>query len=416
VRATTGTKAEAAELPYEAAGGEKLRVVSLPDGEGLAAHRAAWWELAAAACEANVFYEPFLLEPAINELRGATRLEIVLVYEDGAGRAGRLLGLFPLERRGATLRRPVPSLVLWKHLHCFLCTPLVREDGGAAALEAFFAWLARHAGAARWMGFEHVAADGPFARLLGEELARRGRRIVEIERFERAFAQMADCADDYLRAAMPRKRRHDVERLARRLGEQGDLRLRLVAPGVCDDLDGVLDDFLALEAAGWKGRDGTAIANRPAERRFFRAAAHGAFRAGRLMVLSLEVDGRPVAMKCNFLTDAAQAGGFAFKIAFDESLGRFSPGVVLELENLRRVHAAPRLRWMDSCATEGHPMIERIWRERRAVADLWTSTGRPGGETSLAAFDALRRLKHRGVAPTRGAAPAPVAASREEWR
>lgn len=407
MRATTGTTAGEAELPYEAAGGERLRVVNLPNGEGLAAHRAAWWELAVTACEANVFYEPFLLEPAIAALRGASRLEIVLVYEDGAGRAGRLLGLFPLERRGATLRRPVPSVALFKHLHCFLCTPLVREEGGLAALEAFFAWLERHAGAARWMGFEHVTADGPFARLLGAALARRPRRIVETERFERAFAEMADCADDYLRAAMPRKRSHDIERRARRLGEQGDLRVRLVAPGLCDDLDGTLDAFLVLEAAGWKGRDGTAIANCPAERRFFRAAAHGAFRAGRLMILSLELDGRPVAMKCNFLTDAAQAGGFAFKIAFDESLGRYSPGVLLEFENLRRVHAAPRLRWMDSCAIAGHSMLDRIWRQRRAIADVWVSTGRPGGETSLAAFDALRRLKHR-------VARARAAGSREE--
>lgn len=381
-------------LAYEASTGEKLRIVCLPNGEGLAAHRDAWWDLSASACEGNVFYEPFLLEPAIAELRAGAALEIVLIYQDGNGRAGRLCGLFPLERRRPDRHRPLPSLALWKHVHCFLCTPLVRADVGAATLEAFSHWLRRGDVSAQWMAFEHIGMDGPFARLLDAELDRRGARSIELERFERALVETDESADVYLRAAMSGKRRREVERHQRKLDADGGLQFRMLAPGDGEALECWLDEFLALESSGWKGRSGTAITSRPEERSFFRSAARSAFESGRLMMLAMDVAGRPVAMKCNFLTDAAQAGGFAFKIAFDEALSRHSPGVVLEFENLERIHTAPRLAWMDSCAKVDHPMLDRMWRQRRVIADVLTPTGRAGGSLGLRAFEGLRRAKH----------------------
>src|SRR3546814_2224216 len=48
-----------------------------------------------------------------------------------------------------------------------------------------------------------------------------------------------------------------------------------------------------------------------------------------------------------------------FKIAFDEALGRFSPGVLIEIANLQAVLGDPAIGWMDSCAAADHPMIDR---------------------------------------------------------
>jgi CelD/BcsL family acetyltransferase involved in cellulose biosynthesis len=395
-----GPARDARDLVHEGGDGDKLRIVTLPGGQGLAAHRPAWQALAADACEPNVFYEPFLLEPALRELRGDAPVDVVLVYDDGAGRSERLRGLFPVVARSASRRLPLRSLALWKHPHCFLCTPLVRRDGAAATLEAFFAWLARGPRAAPWMAFEHVSADGPFAALLADHLASRGQGRLEIERFERAVIRTGESADAYLREAMPRKRRHEVERQQRRLAEHGALAFRALEPDApAAELERWIGAFLDLEAAGWKGRAASAISARPAERRFFEAAARAAHGAGRLGLLALEQAGRPVAMKCNFWTDAAQGGGFAFKIAFDESLSRFSPGVLLEFEQVRRLHADPDRRWMDSCANAGHPMIERIWRQRRAIGDWLVPTGRRGGEAARVLYGWLRTAK-RGLSGT----------------
>ena len=53
------------------------------------------------------------------------------------------------------------------------------------------------------------------------------------------------------------------------------------------------------------------------------------------MMLALCLDDEPVALKLNLL---CPGGGHTFKIAYDERLEKFSPGVLLELENIRRMH------------------------------------------------------------------------------
>src|SRR3546814_17812199 len=69
-------------------------------------------------------------------------------------------------------------------------------------------------------------------------------------------------------------------------------------------------------------------------------------------------------MLVNFLMGR---GGFSFKIAFDEAMSRFSPGVLIEIDNLRRVLNRDDLDWMDSCAAADHPMIDSLWGERRQI-------------------------------------------------
>jgi hypothetical protein len=81
----------------------------------------------------------------------------------------------------------------------------------------------------------------------------------------------------------------------------------------------------------------------------------------------LDLDGRAIAMLINFRTPP---GSWSFKIAYDETLSQFSPGVLIELENLKRVLEDPEIDWMDSCAVENHPMINSLWGERRAIVQV----------------------------------------------
>src|SRR3546814_7316636 len=67
---------------------------------------------------------------------------------------------------------------------------------------------------------------------------------------------------------------------------------------------------------------------------------------GRLHFLRMDLDGRAIAMLVNFRHGE---GAFSFKIAFDEALGRFSPGVLIEIANLQAVLGDPAIGWMDSC-------------------------------------------------------------------
>jgi len=74
-----------------------------------------------------------------------------------------------------------------------------------------------------------------------------------------------------------------------------------------------------------------------------------------------------VAMKCNLISGDEL---FCFKIAHDESLSGFSPGVLLELDNMTIFHNERSERIMDSCADPDNQMINRLWRDRRRIATV----------------------------------------------
>lgn len=79
------------------------------------------------------------------------------------------------------------------------------------------------------------------------------------------------------------------------------------------------------------------------------------------------------------------------KIAHDEALARFSPGVQLMLEVSRDLIEDTGIAWTDSCADAGHPMIDHLWRERLAVADLLVAGSGGVGFDMLCTLEDLRR-------------------------
>jgi CelD/BcsL family acetyltransferase involved in cellulose biosynthesis len=375
-------------------------VTVVRDAAGLEEHLAAWEELAAAAAEPNIFYEPWMLLPALRAYGSGLDLRFVLVFgPPPSGRGSPLLcGLFPLERRRRYRGLPVSNLGLWKYVHCFLCTPLVRADCGRACLEAFFRWLAADPGSAPLMEFGHIGGEGEFHRLLVDQVNAGGRLTFVPESFTRGVLRRAKSAEDYLASTLSGQRRKKLRRARRLLEESAKVEQIALAPG--DDVGVWVEDFLRLEQRGWKGREGTALACSRADREFFTAAATEAFRRGRLVLHGLRANGRPIALLCNFL---AGRGAFAFKVAFDEAYADYSPGVLVELEDIRRFHDRGELDWLDSCSAGGGPaLVDVLWRDRRVIQTVVVDTGRwPGGlvVSCLPLLRWLRRLFSRTPRP-----------------
>jgi CelD/BcsL family acetyltransferase involved in cellulose biosynthesis len=368
------------------------RIVIVRGAEELARHRAALDDLAADALEANVFYEPILAEPAVRSLGAGRQLELVLVYREDPGASRRppqLLAFFPFERVSRYRGVPIAALVSFQHVHCFLCTPLVRRQGAREAVAAVSDWLTGQSGASV-VELRSIAADGPVHQLLVQELDARRRTFWLADWSTRALFESSCDAEHYLRDAISGLALKEVRRKERRLREQGPLVWRELAPG--EDVRPWLEDFLRLEASGWKGREGSAIACSAPEREFFLAAASAAHARGRLMLLGLFLDGRPLALKCNFLSGD---GGFAFKIAFDEAYRAFSPGFLLEVENVRRLHQRTGIRWMDSCAASQHAMINRLWPGRRTMATVLFATGRGASDLLVSSMPLLRWARRK---------------------
>jgi CelD/BcsL family acetyltransferase involved in cellulose biosynthesis len=368
----------------------------------LGEHAVAWQELAGDALEANPFHEPWMLRPAIEAFGGDAQLRVVLAYARTTHLSlpsrsrSALCGVFPLELRTHYRGLPLRHLAFWRHLHCFLGTPLLRRSSARDCLEAFFDWLGRDPLGASALEWELLGADGAFIRLLQNALRAKACASFVRETSSRATLRRLDSAHAYLKASVTGKGRHELRRLERRLAERGELRYAELGSG--EDAEHWIEAFLSLEAAGWKGRAGTALASSVAGQQFFKRAALAAARQGRLMMLGLHLGAQPIALKCNFLAGEA---GFTFKIAYDERFAAYSPGTLLELENIRRFHARPELAWMDSCAEQDHFTMNRLWLDRRPIVTMVTGARRVSSDLFVHSLPLLHwtRRMLRGMAP-----------------
>jgi CelD/BcsL family acetyltransferase involved in cellulose biosynthesis len=93
-----------------------------------------------------------------------------------------------------------------------------------------------------------------------------------------------------------------------------------------DEIDGALEDGWALEAAGWKGQAGTAIACDPSLRARYRALAHAFAARGELALYFLTVGGRRVAFHFGLIDGGVY---YLFKPGFDPALAGFGLGHLL---------------------------------------------------------------------------------------
>lgn len=314
--------------------------------------RREWGDLAEAAAEPNAFSEHWFVAASLPNLAPERDIRMLEVW-DGE----QLIGLLPLAIGTQYGRIPIRHATNWLHHHSFLGTPLVRAGRERAFWAEALAFLDADRSAPSFLHLVGLVEGGPVHRALKDQ----NRACDTVLRSERALLDSALSPQDYYEQAVRKKKRKELKRLQNRLAELGEVRVRRLASA--DDVQGWCDAFLALEGAQWKGEAGTALACRPETERFFRDAVAGARAAGKLEMLRIDLDERPIAMLVNFLSPP---GSFSFKIAFDEDYARFSPGVLIQIENLD-VLARPDIGWMDSCAIEDHSMINSIWRERRAL-------------------------------------------------
>jgi hypothetical protein len=370
--------------------------------EGLAAHVPAWQALAEHAVECNVFFEPWFLLPALEAVGAGERFSFVLLFKrnPASGQAPLLHGFFPLRCSRLSRLAPLGVLESWKHPYSYLATPLIREDDAEGCLHAFFDWLQSDPlGAALWR-LEEVNAEGPFAWLLHHVCQQRRRPVFLVDAWCRRLFVPGTDTDSSLHQAMTHKHVKDIRRKERTLAQRGRLERRILEPA--GDVSQWIDDFLKLESSGWKGRSGTALACRPADAAFFRRVVEAGFAQGRMFLIGLYLDERPIAMKCHLLAGKA---AFAFKIAFDESVAAHSPGVLLEVAAMDVLHENRFLEWIDSCAAR-ESMFDRLWLGRRALQTLFVATGRAPGDLVVSLMP-LARWVRAWLHPCRPRTPCP---------
>lgn len=309
------------------------------------------------AAEPNPFFDPTFVLPA------ATGMEANPVLLVAIGRSGAWLGAMPVWHGRGWRRLPIRGFGTWRHPYGFFGAPLVRPGEELAVLEA---WLQPgHDALTPFLGFDGLDANGPLSRALKSVCGEYGRPPIVVQEHDRAALQRGEQG---LNLGMTAKRRRESARLSRRLAESLGGSLEIVDRAAEPE---AVEEFLRLESAGWKGAEGTALACRPGHPEFFREACRGFRENGSLQLLTLQVNERIAAMKCNFL---ARDTIFCFKTAFDESLAEFSPGVQLERALVDYVSDDERVALIDTCAEGNNEMANRVWSGRRRIATLIASS------------------------------------------
>lgn len=123
-------------------------------------------------------------------------------------------------------------------------------------------------------------------------------------------------------AGIPQKR--NLKRGRARLEQLGPVRVESVRHP--DALDDALREMLRIEISGWKGRDGTALAQDPVGRAFYEGLARWAAARGWLRLDLLMAGEHAVAFAFDLVAHGVR---YSLKIGYDDAHAAASPGRVL---------------------------------------------------------------------------------------
>ena len=330
----------------------------------------AWSDLAGRALDANINMVPEMAGAAIRHLEDGGQGCAALVWqrEDSGHSPRRLLAFFPMQNSKGQWGIPVRTAVIWEHSYSFDGTPLVDRHLAQPVIAAFVNWLKTDKQAPRFLRFT-LLVKGQVHDLLCQTMAERGMGVRHYDDHVRAKLETNMPGDEYLRESLGNKRSKEYRRLRNRLSDMGDVefRIRRTVPEILD----AARRFFDLEMAGWKGERGTAMACRADWKSFFEDTISGLAQIGQCRFAELALDGRVIATT---LIVTSQDKAWMWKIAYDENLAKYSPGVLLVLDVTRHLIEDESIVSTDSCALPDHPMIDRIWRERLGATDLLVTT------------------------------------------
>ena len=320
----------------------------------------AWRDLAARALEHNVFYEPaFAL--AAGAVFGRD-VGAALVWSGEEPR--RLLGFFPARVVRRRYGVPLPILEAWTHPYAPLGSPLVDRDAAEPVISAWLTHLAADASLPGVLRLPLIVEDGHFAIALGAVLRRLQMASADFSRHSRPQLVPGDDRAAYLEQAISAHRHRELRRSIRRLADQGALLFTANTEPAAVERD--IEDFFVLEAEGWKGEAGTAAARHEELRNFMKSAVGALGGEGKVAVNRILLDGRAIAAT---ITLHSGDSAWYWKTAYDETLARFAPGVLLSAALTEGLAENTAIARTDSCAGPGNPILDNLWRERLLLCD-----------------------------------------------
>jgi len=306
-------------------------------------HFADWQVLSASAIQPAGYNAPDLILPLLKHI-GDAKLMTVRHGPD-------LLMAFPVSSKRLFVKT-------WDTPLTASSLPHLNAELGASTLLAFINAQTQP------VLLTAIPAQGAFMETLKKQSA--NFRIVQT--WQRAALKPVGIFEDWLQTNFVQKRRKEFKRLRNRLSEQGAMITETLKQG--QDPKPFIEDLLSLESKGWKGSGGTAIASNSKLKLAVQEACGKLHQSNKLRFWSLKLDGKSIA--CLFaIVEGDQA--WLGKIAYDESFAKYSPGVQIILDSTEALFSETQIKQIDSSAIPNHPMIDRIWRDRIEMVNVFVA-------------------------------------------
>ena len=341
-----------------------------------------WEDLCKRSLEDVVYYAPAYALALLDTVSKGDQVHFVVV-QDGPV----LMALLPV----VVTRLPIPAIVAtgsaWMSDYTFSTMPLIDRTCPTEAADAIIDGLQKLRRGEWFLPAANI--DGPCSQVLIDAMVRRGIPWSISGRFERASISRGKDFEDYVSTCISSKRRRELERCRRRLEELGEVRHEIHTSG--EGLGQAVQAFLELEASGWKGERGTALASNPATRNFALTVFANSDESLRRRADLLLLNGKPIAAgMIVFCGDT----GFTLKGAYNEKYSKYSTGLLLEVEVIKSFLSGTWAKRLDA-ATAGDHVIDQLWSDRVPVGSLVFSFARFAPSLRLSVYVRSSELRRR---------------------
>jgi len=316
------------------------------------------------ALEPNIFFAPRFLVPAMPRID--SRQVRLMLLQDGAEDAPETRFLMPysVEKSGFGMGPQV--IRAWSTMFSPYGVPIVERRESSRILDDLLATLGDPATALpKVLVLPDIMMDSPTITTLRGVAIGRGLPVMTTNSVQRPFLQSEKDSVDYFADTLSKSSRRNMRRLLRQLGEIGQFEYDVARNP--SEVRVALEEFLLLENAGWKGRQRTSLAADRFHAAFAREAVNNLAERDLCRIHSYKLDGRVIASLIVFV----QSGhAWTWKTTYDEGLSQYSPGTLLTMQITESHLEDPNIEITDSCAVEDHPVMARLWSERREFATM----------------------------------------------
>jgi CelD/BcsL family acetyltransferase involved in cellulose biosynthesis len=254
-------------------------------------------------------------------------------------RDGQFVAALPLI--GGRLKRVLPVARLPRNNWSWAGDLLLDPSADAAALGALVSAIARLGWQLVW--FDAVPIEAPRWQMFADAAQAAGLSLHTRESFRVGRVEI-----DHDWPAYERRRSKNHRRQMRRIEQYADddggatlLVRRAVEP---HDVERLLRRGFAVEHASWKGRAGSSVLKSPTALAFYVEQTRQFAALGDLQLSFLELNGRPIAFEYGWNTKGVY---HSFKVGYDETFARLSPGQLLRQRLFHKLFADPAQRGVD---------------------------------------------------------------------